>query len=268
MSRMNDIFQRRPEKGTIGLELEYESRNPFPVLAGQSQYVFESWRETMDGSLRGRYNMEYVMRGTDDAKGTEKRLTELMKALEGTNIEDSVRAGVHIHLNVQDLKVERFWVFLTCYYILEELLCKYCGEGRSGNHFCLRGIDAEFVVFMATMTRQDGQWLHLRNEDLRYAALNLNSLWKYCSVEFRALRSTTDVKEIMKWIYILKSIKENSRLFDSPQAVIENFSVGGELQFVRAMLGVHSKQFEKDPKFTYILKRGVRLAQELAYATG
>lgn len=268
--KVGDHFRfRNAVNGEVGIEIEMEARNAFPPVENTSYY----WNKEHDGSLRGEYNIEYVLKKPLKIKFAIKALDKLSAELEeyDTEVEDSVRAGTHIHINVRDLTFLELWVMVTCWYVLEELLTHtMCGEGRKGNHFCLGVQDADAVLYKVTnILKGNHAFDKLKGGDLRYSALNFSSLFKYGSLEFRALRTPQNFDEIKVWMCILLAIKENSKLFRNPRQVVENFSYGGERNFLRQILGNENANIvlERDPDgWERKMKRGVRIAQEIAYA--
>ena len=253
------FFGHSQIEGEVGVEIEIESDNELPSQESLPRY----WIKAHDGSLRGEHNGEYVLKTPKKEADAYKAVDYLSRKLPVIN--DSVRAGVHVHINVRELSFLQIWTFISCYYILENLLTDWCGEGRQGNHFCLRVIDADVVLqrLVCAIHRDDP---HLLDRDsIRYAALNLNALSKFGSLEFRQLRTPLDFGVIKTWISILLSIKRNSSLFPNPRAVVENFSGGGEEEFLRVMLGEHTNLFSMDSNKMWSLRRGVVVAQEIAY---
>ncbi len=252
----------------VGIEIEMEAELPFPPVETTRYY----WKKEHDGSLRGEYTMEYVLRKPLKRTTAMKALDKLSIALdmEGTTVVDSVRAGTHVHINVRDLTFRELWSMVTCWYVLEELLTHtMCGEGRVGNHFCLGAQDADAVVFKVSKALRNKALRQLAHDDIRYSALNFVSLFKYGSLEFRAMRTPIDFEIIKTWVGILLAIKENSKLFPNPRHVVENFSYGGERNFLRQVIGNENAEMiiRRDPdRWEEKLRRGVRVAQELAYA--
>ena len=257
---IKDFFGFDSIKGEVGVEIEIESDNTLPNQESIPSY----WRKTHDGSLRGPDNAEYVLKKPKTEQETYKAIDILSKIL--PEINDSVRAGVHVHINVRDLTFLQLWTVISCYYILENLLTDWCGEGRQGNHFCLRASDADVVLQLVTKAVIKDDPRYLGTDSIRYAALNFNALSKFGSLEFRQLRTPQDFGKIKTWISILLNIKRNSFLFPNPRAVVENFSLGGEEEFLRVMLGEHAGLFGHNEDRLWVLRRGVRVAQEIAYA--
>jgi len=251
----------------VGVEIEMEASSLFPDRDKTSYY----WRREHDGSLRGDHNIEYVLKKPMKKNTAFRAIDKLIEALraKGTRVDDSVRAGTHVHINVRDLTFREMWTMVTCWYVVEELLTStVCGKGRIGNHFCLCADEADAVLFRVVKCIQDDNYRPLRNDDVRYSALNFVALFLYGSLEFRAMRTPVNLDNIKLWIDILTSIKENSHLFQNPRRVVENFSLGGEEPFLRALLGNEKARIvmKMDPRWEKKLKRGIRVAQEIAYA--
>lgn len=170
--------KRASTSGDVGIEIEVEGDN----LPRPDEY----WRCERDGSLRGE-SMEYVL---EEPLKLPKALDALAHLdacyIRGnTNVHESVRAGVHIHINVQKLTVVELFSFMTAYLILEDLLIKYCGEYREGNLFCLRTRDAEFLLHTLEGVASKKNYEAFSSDMLRYASMNVCSLWRYGSLEFR-----------------------------------------------------------------------------------
>ena len=256
------VFNKREITAEVGVEIEIEATNNIP-----SRESFEDtpWQRVRDGSLRGYDNAEFVFRNPLKEADALEAVDTLSSALDNydTALLDSVRTGVHVHINVQSMTMKQMWTFVTCYYILEEILTDFCGEGRQGNHFCLRAMDADAVVARVASSIARDDTYPICEESVRYAALNFNALHKFGSLEFRQLRTPMDFEKVKTWIKVLLSVKRNSEMYPNPQAVVENFSFGGEVAFMRAMLGEHVHNFNIDNDK---LRRGVRIAQDIAYA--
>ena len=256
------VSGQRPTFRGVGIEIEVECENNLPESAPTG------WVKTGDGSLRGYDTAEYVIKGPklrDDAFKTLDLLGKKLKS-HGSIISDSVRAGIHIHIDVGELTIREMVCFAMCYYILEEQLTSYCGKGRSGNHFCLRAMDAESIVYELARGLSTGKlFTAIGHDHTRYSALNFNSLFKYGSLEFRAMRTTTDFDRVKTWVDILLTIKETSKMFKTPLDIVEQFSAGGERTFLRNVLREHSALFENKEGMSESLMDGMRLVQSIAY---
>lgn len=252
--------RRRLAKDDIGLEIEVEGRRlPIP-----NKY----WRCDRDGSLRGEESMEYVLDRPSSLQTVEEALQNLQCCYKDnqTRIDETVRAGVHVHINCQKLTLTELYKFFVLYLVLENILIKYCGEYREGNLFCLRCQDAEFLLYALIRAAKDRNFLgHFHDDNVRYASMNVKALGDYGSLEFRAMRSTKDLDAILDWVKILLNLREVSKEFDSPVQIIEQVSGMGRKAFLEKCLGPFANFFNGVVGVDDLLAEGVQLAQCLAY---
>jgi hypothetical protein len=246
---MKDMFTvldlAKRTDGRFGVEIEVEGKN-LPINGKDADFD-KVWVTHKEGSIDAE-GMEYVFR-------KPLLLEEVMPALDlleknyqqaQSVVNESWRAGVHVHYNVQDFTPLELMTFVTTYYLLEDYLLHWCGPDRVGNHFCLRVGDAEggFLSLLKTCKTKD--WRNLNTDKIRYQALNLNALLKYGSVEFRSMRSTRDHAVIYKFVLLIDQIAKGSKKFSSPEDVIESVSrmEGGEI-FVRYVMENLADEFLK-----------------------
>lgn len=263
MKTVAETFRIPPQKfveGDVGVEIEVEGHNLPPAVKG--------WRREADGSLRGE-SAEYVLAKPLTTAELKVALKELARQYErhGSVIDDSIRAGVHVHVNVQTLTIVELYNFLTLYFIFEELLTKYCGDTREGNLFCLRACDAEFVIERLQHAAKTRRFGHLISDDLRYAAVNVKALGSYGSLEFRAMRSTKDFSIIQAWAEILVGLREVAKQYFEPTDIINGFSEGEAEGFLVRVLGPYAELFLGYKDYKQCLTRGMRIAQEVAFCT-
>lgn len=219
--------------GEIGVEIEVEgSRLP------NSDMVGKLWRCEADPSLRGE-SCEYVLRKPLDRPEIALALDALSKAYDRnrTSVTNGYRAGIHIHVNVQDLTPRQLINFITLYFMFEECLIRFCEQSRLGNHFCLRVSDASHIVTLLTTAITTGNLRILNTDEIRYSSLNLTALFKYGSVEFRALESTNDWGKILTWIDLLLSLKKHAKTVENPTDLLGNCSAEGPEKFAKTVFG-------------------------------
>lgn len=226
------------------------------------------WRIETDSSLKTEEAYEYVTNGPDTLDGVKKRIDMLRAAYERNNTEvyDSVRAGVHVHMNVQDWDVKQLMTFSVCYYIVEDVLLRFCGENREGNLFTLRARDAEYVLFKLIECLNTRNLAVLKNEIIRYASLNYCSLFKYGTVEFRGMRGTGDLDAIIEWVEVIDELRKSSLDFSTPVEVMEYMSGGGERLFLQKLFPTKYHLFDSDDLDSRI-RNSARRIQMLAYGT-
>lgn len=255
------IPRRCITKGDVGIEIEVEGKNLPRQVKG--------WNSEADGSLRGEENIEYVLSAPGTLDEAQQALNNLDKAYTDNKsvVDDTVRAGVHVHINAQHLTLVELFNFITIYLILEEPLTKFCGEYREGNLFCLRSCDAEYVLFALREAAQSRVFGGLVHDNLRYSSMNVKALGTYGSLEFRAMRGTRDLDLIMGWTKILYGLREAAKTFRVPSDVINSFSEGAYELFMVRTLGQYADLFMTMPGWEKMVKDGMRRAQTIAFAT-
>jgi hypothetical protein len=245
----------------VGIEIEIEAEYPiFPE---------KGWRLVPDGSLRG-YCGEYVSDPVTVENAKEKVFNLYNKFEERkVLVKDSMRAGVHVHVNCQDLTLRQLFTFLAAYYCLEELLTEELGEERQGNLFCLRLSDAEFANNALLYVLQAKTVDHniFNNNNLRYAAANLVSLSKFGTIEFRALKTPTSPEPIIDWVETLQELYKGSKKYNNPAELLSAMSANGENEVVRALLGPKAEKQITKADFQEKLYFGIRNIQQWVFLT-
>lgn len=264
MKKVITEFKVKPAKGDLGIEIEVEGSNlPTPE---------KFWRREADGSLRGEESAEYVFSRPRTLKEAREALDYLAQCYIDNEsvIDDTVRAGVHVHVNCQDLTMVELYNFMTLFFVFENVLTKFCGEYRQGNLFCLRACDADrilHVIRAAAKDRKFRQWFHHDNN--RYAAMNIKALGDYGSLEFRAMRSTSDMDIIYIWAKILYDLREKAKTYTSPYEIIAGFSQYGSREFMKQVFGSNVQYLFNEYKNTSELEsdlfKGMRNAQDIAF---
>lgn len=243
-----------------GVEIEVEGRK-LP-----RQLDPNHWRVEVDGSLKAAEAFEYVTPtplSLDGVKASLDYLSGVYKTL-GSKIDESIRAGVHVHMNVQDWNIKQVMTFAISYYLVEDILMKHCGPDREGNLFCLRTRDAEYVLFRILKALQERNLRHLKEDIIRYSSLNFCSLFKYGSLEFRGMRGTGDLDAIYEWVEIINELRMSSLEFNDPIEVVSTMSDGGELPFLTRMFPTKHHLFKFDDMEKSI-RDATRRVQMLAF---
>lgn len=231
--KVRDYLHLGVTPGDVGLEIEMEVTKKVDPLS-----KYPGWYIEGDGSLRG-IGYEFILKKPLSAKNVNLRIKQLKKNLDdqGVKIIPSIRAGVHIHLNMQDKTFADVYRFLCCYYPLETVLLNWCGQGRQGNLFCLSGRDAIFQHECLRDSALQEDIYILRTDSLRYSAMNLQSLFSFGSLEFRALGTDPDLEKISPLIDILTKLKEYACNSVSPWQNLVNISGMGPKSWMESVLG-------------------------------
>jgi len=266
------VSNLRNQTGRVGLEIEVEGSR-IPRSEELSVYNLNHlWTYHTDGSLRGNENGEYVLYKPLPFEAVPAALDKLWTMFEThkTKLDDSHRTSVHVHLNVQDFHLNRLASLVSLYFIVEEVLTEWCGEDRVGNLFCLRAKDAPAIIQSCKdFFRTNGRVRPTDN--FHYAALNMNAIQKFGSLEFRTLRGVTDNQTILDWVNILGRIYHLSAEYPDPREICAKFSSMAPIEFFREIFGPlsstilnHIPMTETDVQAS--MYEGMRYAQEICYS--
>lgn len=263
ISELQQFRKVYPPEHEIGIEIEVEGRNlqEFPMS--------RTWRKTLDGSLRGEESAEYVLHHPIPMKNVEKALNNLTAILKKNNAkkELSDRCGVHIHINVQHMTFMELINYLCLYLVLEPLLVSYCGSSREGNMFCLRAKDAPTLIdlIMNSYAHSDLYSLIGRGNHFRYAAVNVSSIRKHGSLEFRSLKTPKNFKKIIPWVNLLHKLKTTSYTFETPEEIINAYSMYEYERFLSRVLEEQAYLLMDIENINQKLLEGIRLVQDIAF---
>ena len=206
MKKLHEAMGVPLKKGLLGVEIECEGAN---LQIPSEQF----WNTEADGSLRGRFpseSAEYVLKGPQSVEFTKKALIHLNEIQKDAQLKFSFRTSVHVHCNMQDATEDQILNTMYTYFLIENTLLRYCGDVRIGNRFCLRLGDAEeLLVYIKHFIIHGFDGLRQIDENrVRYAALNMASLRKYGSLEFRGMRGTMDPEVLFPWIDAIANLKK------------------------------------------------------------
>ena len=248
-------------KGDLGVEIEVEGKR-LPIYLDERY-----WRVDKDGSLKGE-SWEYVTPTPRSLSDIKEALDHLKVAYKNnlTVVSDTIRAGVHVHRNVQKLTSKQLFTFIISYFILEDVLVEWCGPSRVGNHFCLRSRDAEFVLFQLLKAIETKKLGGLNKTNIRYCSLNVCSLFKYGSIEFRAMRGTSDLDLIYTWAATIDELYNSCLKFSDPREVVLSVCSAGEAELIRTLLPTTYKNFITNPNYKEAIRDGARRVQMLAFS--
>lgn len=253
------VATRLHTDGEVGIEIELEGFNI-------EKRECSVWAVERDASLRGEDTAEFVFKNPLKFNEVGKAITKLKTRLRNSTLVPSIRTGVHVHINVQDMELFDLAKFVTTYLVVEDLLLDVCGEGRQSNLFCLKGCEAEYMVGQATKFFRDGEVEHIGTDAIRYSGINLAAIRKYGSVEFRSLRTPQDLSDINKWVKALKGIKDVSQEWATPADIISGYSGFDKADFLKKVLPTYAEQLMSTTGWEAKLQRGMRSAQDLAFS--
>lgn len=224
-----------PPEGTFGIEIETEGKN-------LSLNIPPQWLIYDDGSLRGRFpdeKAEYVLAAPLNLQAAVKAVKDLAKAQANAILNFSFRTSVHVHYNVCKFTEDQVLNLIYTYYLLEIPIMNLCGEHRVGNRFCLRLKDCDGISNVLTDIVSNGlKRVKLYGGDaIRYAALNLDALAKFGSVEFRGMQGTLDTTVLTGWLGLISNLGAYAKSKQNIVEIHNSFIGQPTVKFVREVVG-------------------------------
>ena len=263
MKKLYELLHVKKEVGDVGVEIECE---------GEGLKAIEDfgWTSVSDGSLRGEFpkrSCEWVLEKPVLIQDVKSYLQELLKFQSKAKFKFSFRTSVHIHINVQELTVDQIINMMYTYLLCETALMNKCGKSRIGNRFCLRLDDAESLSFqLQSLIRNSGHFLFRNPGDaVRYASMNISSIWKYGSLEFRGMEGNLDPDRITNWAQTLVNIRSFACKFNNIQDVHDFFVKSSPKEFFNAAIGDRAVDYIYD-ELEYDMRRNFSYTIDLPYA--
>ena len=231
----------------VGIELEYEQCKAGHLSADLYR---KWWTLDIDHSLRNG-GIEFISKPLKPSQLMPATLC-VTKVLGEAGGVINKRCGVHVHLNVSDLTFEQLWNITTYYTLIEAMVFKEFADGREENHFCVPTyansvLQRQFYDDAISLhrgiqkrTKRPGpsalggsviapkQLLPLRIlATPKYAAMNVNSLPKFGTLEFRQMRGSRDMLKVRKWARFLLNLREVALTYDNAEDILFEYEANG-----------------------------------------
>ena len=219
----------------VGIEIEIESPSP-----GEMRNHIRSgrpfWAEHQDGSLRN--GIEYVLSNPLLGAELEAAIDYFFDTFK--NYEITPRTSIHVHMNMRQEtdSLESLQNLCALYYMFEDSFfaiadmsrkwCSYCNSFEDNPPKILQSL------FSAKSADAFGKVMSEphRNND-RYYGLNLQSLTKYGTVEFRHMPCVRDRDLLKNWIKLIMELKKAATKMaeagESPFTAFANYEQVGTI---------------------------------------
>ena len=238
----------------VGIEIECEGAD--------NVIKHPQWAVTHDGSLQN--GLEYVLAKPLAGDTLSKAVHDLCGKF--TTEKFSQRCSTHIHIDVRGMSHVQRFNFITLYVMFEKVILSLVNEDRVGNLFCIPVFDSvatEEVLGQLASNELSFEGLSL--EEWKYAGMNLASVNKLGSLEFRSLHGTRNPEEILNWVDVHVKLKEYAMTEGlTPSKIILDSSISGHLGLFKKVLGDTAEQF-KGFGIQRDIESGVSVAQYFAF---
>lgn len=208
----------------LGLEIEVE--NTREADAYFIQLLNDQWIVDHDGSLRGRSH-EFKT----EPQYLQFMIPELQQFYALTKFTDEAnftdRCSIHVHANALDYTQEQLATLTLVYPIIEEVLFEFVnhfnwkkdeqGACRDTNLYCIpwnqcRNNHKVLAKLFSKPKATTAEWQ-------KYTALNLQTLKKYGTVEWRHMHGTADMEKLTLWLNIIGAIMGYAKRVPFEQAL-------------------------------------------------
>jgi hypothetical protein len=199
----------------VGVEIELEGQSAKEVAAHRNNGR-PFWAEHEDGSLRG--GIEYVLAQPTMGNTLREAIHYFFRNFK--TFTESPRTSIHVHLNMlqENETLEGLKNMVVLYYMFENAFFIIADENRKWNGYCNPFEDNPPEVMATILGVPDVEELRGslavsagRNTN-RYYGLNINSLQKYGTLEFRHLPLVRDEERLFSWIKLLMELKKAANI--------------------------------------------------------
>lgn len=218
----------------FGVEVELEGMvlNIFEVITSPVYWVSKH-----DGSLKNGF--EYVMSGPQPIESLDQVMAEFSTAMKKMDPHTSIRTSVHVHINVLKQTLRQVYQSAFFWYLIEELVLRTQPKERLGNLFCLRMSDASTIPYFLERSLAKSQFAAFNNEDhFKYSALNLVTVNRLGTLEFRVFQATWKKSELMKYVMLCHDIVRNGAKYGLRE-LLDMYDAMPVKKFLQKMLPGH-----------------------------
>lgn len=221
----------------IGVEIEAESMNGEAVMPNAADMI--NWAAQRDGSLRK--GTEFVLRSPLKGDILATAIGEIFAP--PTKFVRSATGSTHIHLDMteENTTAELVKSITLIAYCLESAIFNIADPGREWCGFTNRLTSGPEIIIGSVLAESDGEnFEHLYNLCSgqvmgvnRYYGLNLLSLHKYGSIEFRYFPTATSPEELISWVKLVMCIKKAAATYKVEELFPILMTPDSYIQFVR-----------------------------------
>lgn len=200
-----------------------------------------------DGSLSP-LGIEFISRGPSSLKDINQNVKQLLELPEFK--EDyifSERTSTHVHVNIQNWTHEELFTVLITYYLIEGFVYSIVGDKRQNNLFCLAMYEANNIVdILKVLYSKDYRRLSSLFERYKYSGLNIASVARLGTIEFRHMYGTNNYKEIKNWINLIDKICKSRFKFRNMNEVYNAYCENREAFLLHVLEDLCPKYINND----------------------
>lgn len=207
------------EDQLIGIEVEFE------IPRGSSHRELSNvrgWTKHNDGSLQ--YGVEYVLTSPLSGDDLTRAIYSFFNA--GFELARNTTSSTHIHIDMteKETTLSSLQTLLSIVYVLEPAIFRIVDPSREwcGYTNPLESADVSVLASLMAGSR-DRFSTGTGSMGSRYYGVNVQSLAKFGSLEFRYFPTATSSAELIDWVKLVQCIKLASLTLGESREVIETF---------------------------------------------
>jgi hypothetical protein len=214
------LGQRAPRAGArrppqlYGVEIEVENCHN----VGWADEA--GWQVIGDGSLRGA-GIEFISPPVEYAT-LKTMLMAYYHAHHENGYHANTRTGIHVHMDMRCRTLEQVAAICAVYAIVEPILFSMCGPEREECIYCVPWYRAtEDIKLLRTVLDNPGQAAGHINATCKYAALYLEPLLRFGTIEFRQAPTFVTYEEMMLWVDAIRRLVVFGEYRKTPEEVLD-----------------------------------------------
>lgn len=194
----------------VGVELEYENAREAARRILDPARSSGYWNVTSDASLR-EHGEEFVLREGLEGLELAYAIREFFTITHGTGLRETGRTSCHVHLDMRDAHIELLRATVLVYQAVEKMFWSLVHRQRRWTGYCIPLAEAQgqlIALLFSNRATQGGSGLRQATDSVtRYSGLNVASISRHGTVEFRHFNNPADEAQMNEWINICMSVK-------------------------------------------------------------
>lgn len=207
----------------VGCEIEVERS------AGDAYYTYairHGWGLIPDGSLRN--NGRELVSPPLPVDTLVEQLAGVYEDMRRAGSGGSIRTGIHLHFDMLDRTLEQVLAICTVYSLVEPALYAMLPPDRDHGIYCIPWYRAPSEAKLLAKLPQVGAVggnravaNHINAYGCKYSGLNVQSLTRLGTLEFRMAPTFADAKEAQSWVRTIAHVVKVGSDFETPADVMK-----------------------------------------------
>lgn len=207
------------EDQLIGIEVEFE------IPRDSSHHEMSNvrgWTKHSDGSLQ--YGVEYVLTSPLYGDDLTRAIYSFFNAEFALVRNTTSSTHIHVDMTEKETTLASIQTLLSIVYVLEPAIFRIVDPSREWCGYTNPLESADVGVLASLMAGSRGKfYTGTGSIGSRYYGVNVQSLTKFGSLEFRYFPTATSAAELIDWIKLVQCIKLASLTLSESREVIETF---------------------------------------------